>query len=167
MYFSANCIWRSSLDFPVTLPKEPFVGSVTGLLQLGWFKISNSSKRNCSICFSKVGKFLRRLISQAQKPGPRSELRGCLPKVPGAGMVNAEGSNQLADEVNEVTGVDGSPVRFQNWFPLPGPTPAISALVRTDRGIPDWNWFTPEISQPPRALCRTPRPPLNIGSSYI
>jgi hypothetical protein len=37
-YFSASCVFRTSFVLPVIVPNEPLVGSVTGLLQLGWFR---------------------------------------------------------------------------------------------------------------------------------
>ena len=53
--------------------------------------------------------------------------------------------------VKSPTEVELSPVWVQNWFPLPVPMPAISWLVRTEKGVPDWYWKMPEISQPPTA----------------
>src|ERR1035437_7248568 len=164
-YFKANCNWRVSLALPVTRPKEPLLGSTTGLLQLGWFRILNISKRNCRVCFSTMPKFLRRLMSQEREPGPRRMLRGCTPKVPVAGLVNAALLNQTAELVNAVTAAEGSPERVQNWLPLPVPTPAISSLVRTESGTPDWNWLTPDNSQPPSRRWTMPLPSLKIGSS--
>src|SRR5450432_908684 len=104
-------------------------------------------------------------MSQAQKPGPLNRFRCATPKVPGAGLVNAAPLNHTAELVKAVTAADGSPDTVQNWFPLPGPMPAISSLVRTESGIPDCNWFTPDISQPPSVRCTHESPPLKKGSS--
>ena len=64
-------------------------------------------------------------------------FRGWTPNVPGTGRANAAGLNQAIDVVNGPGSIVGSPTRFQNWLPLPGPTPAKSSLLRTDTGMPD------------------------------
>src|SRR5262249_41294782 len=75
--------------------------------------------------------------------------------------------NHAAVVVNGVRSIDGSPSRFQNWLPLPGPTPAKSSLLRTENGEPDWNWYTPVISQCPNARDAQPVFWWRNGSSYI
>src|SRR5438874_160673 len=97
--------------------------------------------------------------------GFRSEFRDCTPKLPAAGRANAAGLNQAASVVKGVRAIDGSPTRFQNWLPLPGPTPAKSSLLRTENGAPDWNWYTPVISQWPSARAAQPEVFRRNGSS--
>src|SRR3989441_11817686 len=111
--------------------------------------------------------FLRIPRSKFHVDGLRRLLRGCTPKVPAAGRANAAGLNHAADVVNGVRAIVGSPIRFQNWLPLPGPTPAKSSLLRTENGAPDWNWYTPVISQWPKARDAQPESPRRNGSSYI
>src|SRR5258706_15128767 len=105
---------RASLDLPVTIPNEPLVGSVTGLLQLAWFITSNISNRNCRRCDSYTLKFLRRPMSQLQYPGPRRLFLTCVPKLPAAGCVNAALLNQSAELVNGVRATSVSPESVQN-----------------------------------------------------
>src|SRR5438093_13125638 len=105
--------------------------------------------------------------SKFHEPGLRIMFRGWMAKVPGAGRANAAGLNQAIDVVNGPGSIVGSPIRFQNWLPLPGPTPAKSSLLRTENGPPDWNWYTPVISQWPKARDAQPESPRRNGSSYI
>lgn len=46
----------------------------------------------------------------------------------------------------------GLPLTIQNCAPLPGPTPAKSSPVATERGVPVWNCEIAEKVQPPRSL---------------
>src|SRR5262245_26613308 len=108
----------------VTLPNDPLVGVAFAPPQFGWLTILNSSVRNWRRCFSATGKFLRIPRSHSQNPGFRRMLRGCCPKVPAAGWAKAALLNQVASLTKAVGSIDGSPTRFQNWLPLPAPTPA-------------------------------------------
>src|SRR5262245_31352808 len=111
--------------------------------------------RNCNLCRSVMGKFLRSPTSKYQTPGFLKPLRGWTPKVPRTGAAHTgscpavqpfvaplsnltQGLNQAADSVNSVLLVPGSPTRLQNCEPLPAPTPAMSgSLVRIENGPPD------------------------------
>src|SRR5262245_22336434 len=101
-----------------------------------------------------MGKSLRRPTSRYQAPGPRKLLRVWTPKVPEAGgaqtgscpaaqplvcpVINlTQGLNQAAESVKPVLFVPEAPARFQNWLPLPAPTPAKSLFVRIENGPPD------------------------------
>src|SRR5207249_11915554 len=108
----------------VTFPNEALVGFELAPPQFGWFTMLNTSVRNWRRCRSVIGKFLRTPRSHSQKPGLRRMLRGCCPNVPAAGCANAALLNQIASFTNAVGSKEGSPVRFQNWLPLPAPTPA-------------------------------------------
>src|SRR5262245_7774597 len=110
--------------------------------------------RNCNLCVSVMGKFLRSPRSKYQTPGLRKPLRDWTPKVPAAGATQTgscpaaqprvcplanftHGLNQAADSVKPVFRVLGFPTRFQNCEPLPAPTPAKSSLVRIENRPPD------------------------------
>src|SRR6516162_10216804 len=108
----------------VTFPKDALVGLAFAPPQFGWFTTLNTSVRNCKRCFSVTGKFFRIPKSHSQNQGFRRMFRGCWPNVPAAGCANAPLLNQVASFTNAVGSREGSPVRFQNWFPLPAPTPA-------------------------------------------
>src|ERR1041385_8442940 len=108
----------------VTLPNVPLVGFELAPPQFGWLFALNNSVRNWRCCLSVTGKFLRIPRSHSQKPGLRRILRGCWPNVPAAGWANAALLNQVASLTKEVGSSEGSPTRFQNWLPLPAPTPA-------------------------------------------
>src|SRR5262245_60003141 len=166
MYFSASCMTRRSPVFPVTSPNVPLVGLALAPPQLGWFSTLNTSQRIRSRCCSVTGKFFRRPRSQDQKLGLYSMFFGwVLAKVPVAGRVKAALLNHTADSVNGVRSMSGSPVRLQNWVPLPPPTPAMSFPSRTENGPPDWYWLMPESSQLPSSRFIHPDCPRRNGSS--
>src|SRR2546429_5947983 len=123
MYLSASWITRLP-PLLVMSPNEPLVGLEVAPPQFGWLNTLNTSKRNCRSWCSRVGKSLRMAPSRFQEPGLRSELRGWTPKVPAVGAANAALLNHTAESVKAVGSRWGSPVRFQNWLPLPAPTPA-------------------------------------------
>src|SRR6516162_7607245 len=108
----------------VTRPNEALVGLALAPPQLGWFTTSNNSVLSWSRLFSVTGKFLRIPRSHSQKPGLVRVFRGCTPNVPGAGCEKAALLNQIASFTKGVGSREGLPVRFQNWLPLPAPTPA-------------------------------------------
>src|SRR5579884_1781532 len=83
--FRASCNCLSSLLLLAIFPKVPLVGFTFGALQFGWFRKSNTSKRNCMVNRSEIEKFFRRLASVVQKDGPRIPFRACVPNVPAAG----------------------------------------------------------------------------------
>src|SRR5215469_17503506 len=61
----------------------------SGWPRLTWLKALKKSARNCRLTDSLMGIDLAMARSASMKPGPISELRPRLPKVPNAGRANA------------------------------------------------------------------------------
>src|SRR5882762_5357420 len=166
MYFVASWMTRSPV-FPVTNPNDPLVGLLFAPPQFGWFSTLKASTRSSTRLVPRMDTILRSPISRFHVRGLRSELRGCTPNAPAVGRAKAAGLNHAALVVNGVRASVGSPITFQNWLPLPGPTPAKSSLLRTENGEPDRNWYTPVISQWPNARDAQPASSRRNGNSYI
>src|SRR5207247_1105104 len=137
MYLSAN--WKFRIGsappyavevmrpaFGLRFPGTPI--SESGLARLTWLKRFTASTRN-SIAWPLISE--NRLKSEAsvlQYPGPRSELRGRLPNVPGAGREKALPELPIGVVLNQWSRVPppaiGSPPRFGRLGPVSRSTPA-------------------------------------------
>src|SRR5689334_3477472 len=66
---------------------------VLGYAKLAWFRMLKSSARNWSVYRSVIWNRLKNEVSTSTRPGPRSDPRETLPKVPATGIRNALGLN--------------------------------------------------------------------------
>ena len=85
-----------TLAAAITAPTNITVAAGTdeaalGAAKLLWFRILKNSARNCNPSRSRSGTFLTAERSKPKSPGPVSESRETLPKVPAAGCKNACG----------------------------------------------------------------------------
>src|SRR5437870_13837296 len=97
MSFSANWSWREVPFVWVITPAEglmalPLKTISFGYEKLAWLKTLNISARNCKFNFSVTVNFLNSDVWYVAMPGPRSDLRDTLLKVPVAGIRHPFGS---------------------------------------------------------------------------
>src|SRR2546422_6963857 len=74
----------------------PVPWPVPVLAKLGWFRMLNTSARNCTIACSRSRVSLLIPNSAFFRSGPRRKFRGAFPRVPAKGRANIVGSNHLA-----------------------------------------------------------------------
>src|SRR5579872_3498925 len=133
-----------------------------------------ASARNSMLCRSVIGKNFDMLKSTCFKPGPRSELTGQLPSLPGAGFAIVVGSNQMYPGPYgfSLYGVsrDGA---MQSGRPCAEPVPPSPLQSSIEIGNPPWTVNTALTCQSPStaltnllAFCMNGRF-LPNGKSYV
>src|SRR5438067_4721260 len=168
MSFSANWSWREVPFVWVITPAEglmalPLKTISFGYEKLAWLKTLNISARNCKFNFSVTVNFLNSDVSNVARPGPRNDPRATLPKVPGAGIRKALGSNHWSG-LPKITG----PLKFgfqfgtSDWLesPVPDglePTSGVKGKPPCQLKIPfhcqpPANWFINPLA-PPAKRC--------------
>src|SRR5438093_10577514 len=83
-----------------------------GVSKLAWFKMLKNSARNCKFNPSRRATRLNNEVSTLNAPGPRSEPRDTLPKVPANGSRNALGSKYRPVFLNSSTPRIGFPLKL-------------------------------------------------------
>src|SRR2546425_13277062 len=104
-----------------------------------------------------MGILLNKDVSTLNRPGPRSELRPTLPKVPAVGIEKARASNQCSG-VPRITG----PLKFgflsaMSVGCVPSPVPELVKPIRGVKGNPVGAVAIPFHYQPPVKRFTPPR----------
>src|SRR5712671_1838343 len=156
--FSANCSWRLLAAVLLMVLNSPKVGALEptwswnglGIEKIGWLKMLNASKRNCSLRRSVIVVVFMELKSKLTYFGPRRILRPALPKT------SCEVGKAIADVFQKFKSclgpLLGFPVMSQLSCSKTTILTASSLVLRHDAGKPVRTTLIPPICQPPSSL---------------